>query len=130
MSVWVDDVDAVYRHCIDQNLEVTWPPTDMPWHVREMHVRHPDGHVFPNQPRPRPGLVAAPAGAEPRQGLLKPEGSPPTNRLAVVRTPTSPDRTTHPPPFGTKDAIRSVQASAGPSSNRPAHSTNRTAAAA
>jgi hypothetical protein len=18
----------------------------MPWHVREMHVRHPDGHVF------------------------------------------------------------------------------------
>jgi hypothetical protein len=23
-----------------------WPPTDMPWNVREMHVRHPDGHVF------------------------------------------------------------------------------------
>ena len=46
MSVWVDDVDAVYRRCIDQDLEVTWPPTDMPWHVREMHVRHPDGHVF------------------------------------------------------------------------------------
>jgi hypothetical protein len=22
------------------------PPTDMPWNVREMHVRHPDGHVF------------------------------------------------------------------------------------
>lgn len=19
---------------------------DMPWHTREMHVRHPDGHVF------------------------------------------------------------------------------------
>ncbi len=46
MSVWVDDVDAVYRRCIDQDLEVTWPPTDMPWRVREMHVRHPDGHVF------------------------------------------------------------------------------------
>ena len=29
-----------------QGLEVTWPPTDMPWHVREMHVRHPEGHVF------------------------------------------------------------------------------------
>ena len=28
------------------SLEVTWPPTDMPWNVREMHVRHPDGHVF------------------------------------------------------------------------------------
>jgi hypothetical protein len=21
-------------------------PTDMPWNVREMHRRHPDGHVF------------------------------------------------------------------------------------
>lgn len=46
MSIWVDDVDAVYRHCIAQGLEVTWPPTDEPWNVREMHVRHPDGHVF------------------------------------------------------------------------------------
>lgn len=26
--------------------EVTWPPTDMPWNAREMHVRQPDGHVF------------------------------------------------------------------------------------
>ena len=46
MSIWVDDVDAVYQRCLDQELEVTWPPTDMPWNVREMHVRHPDGHVF------------------------------------------------------------------------------------
>ncbi len=46
MSVWVDDVDAVYEHCLEQNIDVTWPPTDMPWNVREMHVRHPDGHVF------------------------------------------------------------------------------------
>lgn len=46
MSVWVEDVDAVYRECLDNGLEVTWPPTDMPWNVREMHVRHPDGHVF------------------------------------------------------------------------------------
>jgi hypothetical protein len=22
------------------------PPTDEPWGVREMHIRHPDGHVF------------------------------------------------------------------------------------
>ncbi len=22
------------------------PPTDHPWNVREMHVRHPGGHVF------------------------------------------------------------------------------------
>jgi|SRR5580765_7003349 len=46
MSVWVDDVDAVYERCLEQGLDVTWPPTDMEWNVREMHVRHPDGHVF------------------------------------------------------------------------------------
>ena len=46
MSIWVDDVDAVHRRCLEHGLEITWPPTDMPWNVREMHVRHPDGHVF------------------------------------------------------------------------------------
>lgn len=46
ISIWVEDVDAVHRHCVEQGLDVTWPPTDMPWNVREMHVRHPDGHVF------------------------------------------------------------------------------------
>jgi hypothetical protein len=46
MSVFVEDVDAVYRQCVAAGLDVTWPPTNMPWNVREMHVRHPDGHVF------------------------------------------------------------------------------------
>jgi catechol 2,3-dioxygenase-like lactoylglutathione lyase family enzyme len=46
ISIWVDDVDEIHRHCLSQGLEVAWPPTDMPWNVREMHVRHPDGHVF------------------------------------------------------------------------------------
>ena len=46
ISIWVDDVDAVHRRCLEQGLEVTWPPTDMAWDVREMHVRHLDGHVF------------------------------------------------------------------------------------
>lgn len=46
MSIWVDDVDAIHRHCLAQGIEVIWPPTDEPWGVREMHVRHPDGHVF------------------------------------------------------------------------------------
>lgn len=46
ISIWVEDVDAVHKHCLAQGLEVTWPPTNMPWNVREMHVRHPDGHVF------------------------------------------------------------------------------------
>jgi len=46
MSIWVEDVDAVYQQCLKQGLEVTHPPTDEPWNTREMHVRHPDGHVF------------------------------------------------------------------------------------
>jgi len=46
MSIWVDDVDAIHKTCIEQGIEVTWPPTDEPWGVREMHIRHPDGHVF------------------------------------------------------------------------------------
>lgn len=46
MSVWVDDVDSVYERCLAQGLDVTSPPMNHPWHVREMHVRHPDGHVF------------------------------------------------------------------------------------
>lgn len=46
MSIWVDDVDEVHRRCLERGLDVAFPPTDMPWGVREMHVRHPDGHVF------------------------------------------------------------------------------------
>ena len=46
MSIFVDDVEAVYQRCLEQGLDVTRPPTDMPWNLREMHVRHPDGHTF------------------------------------------------------------------------------------
>jgi len=46
VAIWVDDVDAVHQLCLAEGLEVTFPPTDEPWAVREMHVRHPDGHVF------------------------------------------------------------------------------------
>jgi Glyoxalase/Bleomycin resistance protein/Dioxygenase superfamily len=46
MSLRVDDVDEVHKDCVAAGLDVTFPPTDMPWNVREMHVRHPDGHVF------------------------------------------------------------------------------------
>ena len=46
MSVWVGDVDEVHRRCLEQGIEVAFPPTDMPWEVREMHIRHPDGHIF------------------------------------------------------------------------------------
>jgi len=46
MSVWVDDVDALYQHCLENEIEVAFAPADMPWGIRELHVRHPDGHVF------------------------------------------------------------------------------------
>ena len=54
MCILVEDVDAVYRHCVAEGLEVTWPPTDMPWHVHlaqmPWHIGrrpgHFDGHVF------------------------------------------------------------------------------------
>lgn len=46
LSVLVDDVDAVHAACVAADLDVTWPPTDEPWGLREMHVRHPDGHVL------------------------------------------------------------------------------------
>ena len=46
MSVWVENVDEVYRECLAAAIEITFPPHDMPWETREMHVRHPDGHVF------------------------------------------------------------------------------------
>lgn len=46
MSVWVEDVDEVHRRCVAEGLDVVFPPTNMPWNTREMHVRHPDGHVF------------------------------------------------------------------------------------
>ena len=46
VSIFVDDVDAVHELCLAEGIEVTHPPTDEPWGVREMHLRHPDGHVF------------------------------------------------------------------------------------
>lgn len=46
MSVWVDDVDAVHERCLREGLDVTHGPVDEIWHVRECHVRHPDGHIL------------------------------------------------------------------------------------
>jgi catechol 2,3-dioxygenase-like lactoylglutathione lyase family enzyme len=46
MSIWVNDVDTIHQRCVSEGLEITHPPTDEPWGVREFHVRHPDGHVF------------------------------------------------------------------------------------
>lgn len=40
------DVDRMYERARELDLEVTQPPTDEPWGVREFHLRHPDGHTF------------------------------------------------------------------------------------
>jgi hypothetical protein len=46
MSIWVDDLDAMHQRCLVERLDITYPPTDEAWGVREFHVRHPDGHVL------------------------------------------------------------------------------------
>ena len=49
MAWWVDtpaDVDALHAVALEQGMEVSWPPIDEPWGVREFHLRHPDGHTF------------------------------------------------------------------------------------
>ncbi len=49
MSWWLEspaEVDAVYAQAEANGFVTLWPPTDMPWHVRECHIRHPDGHTF------------------------------------------------------------------------------------
>ena len=44
--VWVDDVDTVFEACLTHGIDVIRPPQDEPWGVRELHLCHPDGHVF------------------------------------------------------------------------------------
>jgi len=46
MSIFVDDLDDVHDRCVNSGLEITSPPTKEPWGVREMHVRHRDGHAL------------------------------------------------------------------------------------
>jgi catechol 2,3-dioxygenase-like lactoylglutathione lyase family enzyme len=49
ISIWVDHakaVDTVHATCVGDGLEVLRGPQDEPWGVREMQIRHPDGHVF------------------------------------------------------------------------------------
>jgi catechol 2,3-dioxygenase-like lactoylglutathione lyase family enzyme len=77
MSVFVDDVDEVHERCVAAGIEITWPPTDEPWGVREMHVRHPDGHVFrigtglmPKEPKLEIERVDVPVRLEKRLAAL------------------------------------------------------------
>jgi predicted enzyme related to lactoylglutathione lyase len=40
----VDDVDALHRDIVQRGAIVLSPPTDKPWHMREMAIATPDGH--------------------------------------------------------------------------------------
>lgn len=42
----VDSVDAFYARALDAGASVSKPPTDEPWHRREMALRSPEGHRF------------------------------------------------------------------------------------
>ncbi len=46
LSIWVENVDDVYAKTLEAGIDIVFPPEDMPWGVRECHLRHPDGHVF------------------------------------------------------------------------------------
>jgi len=45
LRLWlqVRDVDATYRDLVGKGVEVTRPPTDEPWGLREMYLSDPDG---------------------------------------------------------------------------------------
>lgn len=42
----VEDVDRIHAEAVELGLDVSMPPTDEPWGIREFHLRHPDGHTF------------------------------------------------------------------------------------
>ena len=46
MSIFVDDVDALHEEYKSSGAVIRQPPTNIPWSVREMNVRDPDGHRF------------------------------------------------------------------------------------
>ena len=46
LAIWVDDVDAVAVRARGAGIEIASEPEDKPWGVREMAIRHPDGHTL------------------------------------------------------------------------------------
>lgn len=51
--LWVDDVDAMHRRCLDAGLLPLTEPEDASWGERFFHIRDPDGHElsFARPPR-------------------------------------------------------------------------------
>jgi uncharacterized glyoxalase superfamily protein PhnB len=46
MSIFVNDVDALYEEYKKRGATILNPPTNYPWHTREMLVEDLDGHRF------------------------------------------------------------------------------------
>lgn len=46
LALNVDDVDKFYELIKDKNAEISGPPEDKPWFMREMLVKDPDGHIL------------------------------------------------------------------------------------
>ena len=40
------ELEAAYARAVELGYEISMPPTDEPWNIREFHLRHPDGHTF------------------------------------------------------------------------------------
>jgi PhnB protein len=45
-QVRVENVDAAYRHAVDEGASPAWPPTDMFWGDRYGWIRDPFGHMW------------------------------------------------------------------------------------
>lgn len=43
LSIEVSDIDAWYERAKQQNIEILYPITDEPWHVRRFFVKDPNG---------------------------------------------------------------------------------------
>ena len=44
LSIFVDDVDAIFEEYKASGATIRQPPTNFPWGMREMNVQDPDGH--------------------------------------------------------------------------------------
>jgi uncharacterized glyoxalase superfamily protein PhnB len=64
VTVWVDDVDALFDEFTSSGADIRKPPIDLPWGVREMNVADPDGHRlrFSTPTDRRAGEVDSPFG--------------------------------------------------------------------
>jgi len=46
MSIFMDDVDALFKEYTSSGAIIRQPPVNMPWGTREMNIEDPDGHRF------------------------------------------------------------------------------------